>query len=231
MSYRDETDALRARAEGLEQDLARQSKEAAEGRVAKARASDLERQLERARARLAYLERRRNAPPGQRARTVAIVAGFAVALAGVGLVFFLRASPARPVVVAPVVAPPVRPVATPPPRSQPVAPASAPAPERTSESGTLDRAAIQRVLHEHMREVQSCYERELVKRPELAGKLVFDWTIAQNGSITSARLASSTMGSAEVATCILRLMRGWRFPPHQDQPLKVRYPFIFHSAR
>jgi outer membrane biosynthesis protein TonB len=97
----------------------------------------------------------------------------------------------------------------------------------TASGGTLSREAIQQVVSAHMHEVQACYERSLLTQPGLSGKIVFDWQIAMGGGVASARLANSTMNSPAVATCILMLIRGWRFPSPVGGAVDVRYPFVF----
>jgi outer membrane biosynthesis protein TonB len=97
----------------------------------------------------------------------------------------------------------------------------------TASGGTLSREAIQQVVSAHMHEVQACYERALLTSPGLAGKIVFDWQIAMGGGVSSARLASSSMNSPAVATCILMLIRTWRFPSPVGGAVDVRYPFVF----
>lgn len=97
------------------------------------------------------------------------------------------------------------------------------------DGGVLSKAAIQAVINRHMREVQHCYEVELLKRRDLAGTIVFDWTISPRGDLVLPRQASSTMASPAVASCVLRRMRAWRFPSPRGGPVRVRYPFVFRA--
>lgn len=90
----------------------------------------------------------------------------------------------------------------------------------------MDRSLIQSVVNKHMHELQRCYEVQLLSQPNLEGKIVVDWTIAPSGSVAEARLASSTLRSPAVASCVLARIRTWRFPP-PGQRVKVRYPFVF----
>ena len=66
--------------------------------------------------------------------------------------------------------------------------------------------------------------------PGLSGKIVFDWVISPSGRVGSARQVSSSMRSAAVATCILRLIRSWRFPKPVGGSVTVRYPFVFRVS-
>ncbi len=93
--------------------------------------------------------------------------------------------------------------------------------------GHLDRAAIQRVVSQHMHQVQACYERQLLTNPGLSGKIVFDWVISTSGSVSSARQVRSSMRTPAVSSCILKLIRSWRFPRPVGGSVQVRYPFVF----
>jgi outer membrane biosynthesis protein TonB len=87
-----------------------------------------------------------------------------------------------------------------------------------------------RVVNAGMSGVQACYERALIGGRSLAGKAVFDWTVAPSGAVSDARLARSTLADRKVARCILRRVRGWRFPrPGCNGAVKVRFPFVFRQ--
>lgn len=93
--------------------------------------------------------------------------------------------------------------------------------------GSLDRGAILKVINEHLSQVQSCYERELIANPGLQGKIEFDWVIGTEGSVTSTRVNSSSLASQAVANCIGSAIKTWRFPKPTGGSVSVRYPFVF----
>ena len=78
-----------------------------------------------------------------------------------------------------------------------------------------------------MHQVQACYERQLITSPGLSGKVVFDWVITPSGSVGLARQVRSSMRSPLVSSCILALIRTWRFPKPVGGSVNVRYPFVF----
>jgi outer membrane biosynthesis protein TonB len=107
----------------------------------------------------------------------------------------------------------------------------APARAVSTSGGQCDRAVIQNVVGANMHAVQACYERALITSPGLTGKVVFDWTIAMGGGVSTARMVSSTLSSPAVASCILALIRTWRFSPCPiGGPVEVRYPFVFRVS-
>lgn len=102
--------------------------------------------------------------------------------------------------------------------------------EEATASGGIDREAIRRVIRENIRAIRTCYERELQRKPDLYGKIVLGWHIEEKGRVTKTWTVSNTMGSDEVAQCILARLKTWTFPePPGDQVASVTYPFVFSS--
>jgi hypothetical protein len=96
--------------------------------------------------------------------------------------------------------------------------------------GSVDKEAVARVINAHLNEVSSCYERALLKTPGLAGKIVLEWQITTSGSVGTARTKTSTMQSAAVESCILGVLKQWRFPPAAGAGVVITYPFMFNSV-
>jgi TonB family protein len=96
--------------------------------------------------------------------------------------------------------------------------------------GSLDSAAIARVVRGRMRSIQDCYEKELKRDPNLAGKIVIEFTIGESGRVDEASVVSNAMGSSAVGDCIVGRIRRWRFPTPDGGSVTVNYPFIFTSS-
>ena len=96
--------------------------------------------------------------------------------------------------------------------------------------GQLSRAEISRVVNRSMPAIQGCYERALMQKPGLSGRVLFDWTVATSGAVSGARVRSSSLGDAGVEDCIMRIIRGWRFAAPDGGAVDVTYPFVFRSA-
>jgi TonB family protein len=104
-------------------------------------------------------------------------------------------------------------------------------PGKTTVVGGLDREVIARVIERHQAEIKFCFETELQRRPELAGKVAVAWTIDAAGAVADASVSESTMGSPEVERCILDRVRRWRFPqPRGGGVVEVTFPWIFKAA-
>lgn len=97
-------------------------------------------------------------------------------------------------------------------------------------AGGMDKEAIRRVIREHIREIRSCYERELQRSPDLYGKLVLEWDIEDEGRVSRVAVKSNALGNDSVAGCIMNRLKQWKFPdPPKDQIGRVVYPFVFSS--
>ncbi|MEO0604211.1 MAG: AgmX/PglI C-terminal domain-containing protein [Myxococcota bacterium] len=96
--------------------------------------------------------------------------------------------------------------------------------------GTLDPGEVTRVVNAHMGAIQACYEREMAKKPGLAGKIQFDWTITTTGTVRGVRVESSTMPSDIVANCIAAEIKTWRFARPSGGEARIKYPFAFRSG-
>ncbi len=97
-------------------------------------------------------------------------------------------------------------------------------------SGYLSPEQIMRVVRQNQAAVRYCYENELQRQPNLHGRIEIQWRIARSGSVTSARVGSSTMHNARVEGCIVRQVRRWRFPQPDGGEVDVNFPFIFGSG-
>ena len=97
--------------------------------------------------------------------------------------------------------------------------------------GHLDRETIQRVIRQHRREVRDCYQRELQRNPDLAGRVVVNFLIDPAGNVAAARIHESDMSDDAVEDCLVRRIRRWRFPqPSTPGNVRVNYPFVFTSG-
>ena len=127
-------------------------------------------------------------------------------------------------------------------RSAPSAPSMAPSmasaavqpvvsPGRTTVRGSLDRSVIQRVMRRNQSAVRRCYERELQRAPNLAGRVTVRFEIAPTGRVASAQVAGDTLGNAGVSECIVREVRRWVFPqPEGGGSVTVSYPLYFREG-
>ena len=94
-------------------------------------------------------------------------------------------------------------------------------------SGGLSKDVIQKVINRHQTEVKFCYERELVENPKLKGKVTVTFTVAPDGKVASAEVASSDL-TKTIDACITGRIKTWAFPPPQGGGVvTITFPWIF----
>ena len=94
-----------------------------------------------------------------------------------------------------------------------------------------DRDLVLKVVRRHQNEIRFCYESELSKSPDLAGKITVAWTIGSSGAVEMAQIAESGLGNANVEACIVQRVRRWTFPePNGGQEVAITFPWVFQVA-
>jgi len=96
--------------------------------------------------------------------------------------------------------------------------------------GSLSKEVIRRIVQRNINQVRFCYERELAKRPDLAGRVSIKFIISGTGAVQMAVVEESTVGNAAVENCIAQAVRRWTFPqPEGGGIVVVTYPFMLTS--
>lgn len=96
--------------------------------------------------------------------------------------------------------------------------------------GGLDKETVRRTLNQYKKEIKTCYERALVSKPRIKGRVVYQWTITPKGVTTSNRLLTTTVESPTLESCVLGVISSVRWPeaPNKTATI-VKYPFEFQS--
>jgi hypothetical protein len=106
-----------------------------------------------------------------------------------------------------------------------------PTPGPTRVIGGIDKEIVRRVVHKHLNEVKFCYEQELLKHPEISGRVVTQFTIGANGVVVASVVQASTLGDPIAEGCIAQAVKRWEFPrPQSGGIVIVQYPFALHFA-
>jgi len=102
--------------------------------------------------------------------------------------------------------------------------------EAEVESSACDKDALGHFINARKGSIQSCYETQLKRNPTLKGKLVVRFTIGTKGNVTEVSIDSDTMGSDEVASCVMNRIKTWKVPCTPDSETAVAFPFLFSSS-
>jgi len=97
----------------------------------------------------------------------------------------------------------------------------------TTVNGRLPPEVIQRIVRQNFGRFRLCYENGLRDNPNLTGRVSIGFTIATDGSVKNARVASSTLPHAGVGVCIQRAFIGLSFPQPEAGEVTVTYPILF----
>lgn len=103
-------------------------------------------------------------------------------------------------------------------------------PGKTTVVGGLSKADIEKVIRRHQNEIKFCYEQELQKTTDLAGKVAVLFNIDTTGTVVDANVSESTLGNNNAESCMLSRIRRWKFPESQGGVTTVTYPWIFKPA-
>ena len=89
----------------------------------------------------------------------------------------------------------------------------------------LDASALQRVVAENRRTLQTCYERA-IRGQAGAPRARMDVTVrvGRSGTVTSVNAVGNDFGG--LSTCIEQSVRRWRFPASSDGG-QTRFPIVF----
>jgi hypothetical protein len=96
--------------------------------------------------------------------------------------------------------------------------------------GSLSKDQIEKVVRAHAAGIKYCYEKELQRKPSLAGNIDMFWTIQPDGAVGKASVKASSMSDAAVEGCIIRQVKQWQFPKAAGQTIVGRYPFLFKGG-
>jgi TonB family protein len=104
-------------------------------------------------------------------------------------------------------------------------------PGHTVVKGCMTQEVVGRVVSRSNTQVKFCYEKELQKKPDLAGKIVAAFTIGASGDVVQSRVAESSLGDANVEQCVIRVVSHMRFPPCEGGgTAEITYPWLFKAG-
>jgi periplasmic protein TonB len=103
-------------------------------------------------------------------------------------------------------------------------------------SATNERGArrseeeIALVFQKHLGEINNIYNRELRKDPTLRGKVVFELTIAPDGTITRCVIVSSELGNKKLEKRLVSKINKFKFANKKVPVIIAPYTFVFEPS-
>ena len=96
--------------------------------------------------------------------------------------------------------------------------------------GTLARDEIRKVVVAHIGEIRRCYNEGLSRDPAAQGRVVLEFTIGAEGTVTRSAVGSSDMADVKVPECMAAAALGWSFPRPEGGEVAVSYPFVLEPG-
>jgi hypothetical protein len=97
----------------------------------------------------------------------------------------------------------------------------------TGVTGGYPREIVQRIVRANFPRLRACYDTGLKMDPGLRGNVTTRFIIDQTGAVETASLASSTIGSPAVASCVVGVFNTMSFPAPETGKALVSYPIDF----
>ncbi len=102
--------------------------------------------------------------------------------------------------------------------------------EEIEADGKIDKKSVASTIRRRQDGFQGCYETALKANSKLSGKLVVDFTIGDDGRVTEARVVKDGVGSAEVSSCVISLLKRLKFPAPSDGEVTISNTFVFQPG-
>jgi TonB family protein len=100
---------------------------------------------------------------------------------------------------------------------------------RARGSNGLSKEQVLKAIRKSQVRIAACYERQLLKSPNISGMLTLSWEITPQGKVKSAREVTSSLGSPALTSCVMKVIKRARFPSSKGKT-KVKYPFVFQQG-
>lgn len=103
--------------------------------------------------------------------------------------------------------------------------------KRVTQARSLTKDEIKKVVTAKSGEARSCYERALQSEPDLQGLVEVVFRISWKGIVKDARIQKSTIESAALHRCLLKVIRALLFPePRGEREPLVTWPYRFRTS-
>ena len=93
----------------------------------------------------------------------------------------------------------------------------------------LSPSQVMAVVKKHLSAVQRCYERALFNKPDLSGRIEYEWTISSKGKVKSVSVRrSEASGDKALNDCVKKVFRKMKFPSAtngQSTITSIGFPF------
>ncbi len=77
----------------------------------------------------------------------------------------------------------------------------------------LSRKIVMDIVKKHLSKIQRCYELSLMKQPNLAGRVEYEWLITASGKVQNVKVKKSNVGKGDALNgCVFSVFKKMKFP-------------------
>ena len=97
-------------------------------------------------------------------------------------------------------------------------------------AGTIDKSTVAQIVQRRLSAIKACYERELKSDPDVAGKVVIQFTIEESGRVSGAKVLNDSTGEPRIGQCVANVISRFKFPQPVGGSVTASYPFVFSAG-
>jgi hypothetical protein len=90
-----------------------------------------------------------------------------------------------------------------------------------------DVNAVQKLVHQYVPGVKSCYQRMTREGDTRSGKAIVSFQIGSSGRVEALSVDAPAFDGSQLASCIDGQVSRWVFPPSRHGAPPSSYPFVF----
>jgi hypothetical protein len=96
----------------------------------------------------------------------------------------------------------------------------------------LSEDEVRSVVRENLGDVRACYRQGLAKKPGLAGRVVIQLRVEEDGRVGASGVEASTVDFPSTEACFAEAVSRWRFPAPTGGTFAVlSYPFVLTPGK
>lgn len=94
--------------------------------------------------------------------------------------------------------------------------------------GSLPNDVVRDTVMKKGSQFKQCFDTQKAKLPELAGKVITEFLVEQDGSVSEAKVTETTLKNADAEACILATVKSLSFrKPDGETGVRITFPFNF----
>jgi hypothetical protein len=106
---------------------------------------------------------------------------------------------------------------------------ASPVSPRTTAGSRPGDLQVRRTIRKNFRGIERCHQRQLKRDPDTAGRVLVTAVVAPSGKVTHVEVTTSRAKGSFLEGCLVREVRGWRFPATRGPAREISFPLLLLS--